>query len=81
MADNNYTKPYKITIWLADGSIRKGYRYLPEGKVTAMKALRPVMESQEDFYDVLGYQIQDEKELGYEIPKEKVKHIDSEGIP
>lgn len=58
-----------------------GYRYLPEGKVTAIKALRPIVEGHEDFYYVDGYMIQDEKELGYEIPKDKVKQIRSDGLP
>ncbi len=57
------------------------YRFLPEGKVTAMKALRPIMESQEDFYDVTGYKIEDEKELGYQFPTEAVKDIFVDGVP
>ena len=65
MIDNgkskSYKKAYKNTIWYhhQDGAIRSGYRFFPEGKVTAMKVLRPIIESQDDFYYVIGYKIED----------------------
>ena len=80
MQKPSYTKAYKITVWFQDGTKRSGYRFLPEGKVTAMKALRPIIESQDDFYYVTGYKIEDEKELGCTFPTEEVKHIHLDGV-
>tara|TARA_R100000027_G_scaffold55112_1_gene44272 strand:+ start:3299 stop:3520 length:222 start_codon:yes stop_codon:yes gene_type:complete len=73
MASDSFKK-YKITIWFEDKEV-SGYRYLPEGKVTAMRYLRPIVESLPDFYFVLGYKIENEKDLGILIPDELCKKL------
>ena len=65
---------YKITIWYKNKEVC-GFRYLPEGKITAIKFIRPIIETHPKFYDVLGYKVETEKDLGFMIPDSKCKHV------
>lgn len=65
---------YKVTLWI-NKKVLIGYRYLPKGKATAMMYLRDFVEMLPDFYHVLGYKIETETDLGYDIPDKECKYM------